>query len=109
MGIMSARADLTYSQGIDRHWFDTTEYDFYWPELARIGEQSVLNREIFFTDEANGSDGTNNAAVFGYQERYGHYKYHRSMITGYIDATNTITEYHLSQDSLQCLHLDRHS
>ena len=100
MGIMSARADLNYQQGIDRHWFDTTEYDFYWPEFAKIGEQAVLKREIFFTDETSGSAGATNSAVFGYQERYAHYKYARSKITGYLrsDAASTIEEYHLAQD-----------
>ena len=63
--LASARADLTYQQGLRKLWSRSTRYDFYFPVFAMLGEQAVLNKEIY-------SDGSaNDAAVFGYQERWG--------------------------------------
>lgn len=76
IGLMSVRADLTYQQGINRMWSRQTRYDFYWPSLAHIGEQAVLNKEIF----AQGTDVDDE--VFGYQERYAEYRYFPSLVTG---------------------------
>ena len=62
--LASARADLTYQQGLRKLWSRSTRYDFYFPVFAMLGEQAVLNKEIY-------SDGSaNDAAVFGYQERW---------------------------------------
>ena len=47
LGLVNVRADLTYQQGLNRMWSRSTRYDFYWPALAHIGEQAVLNKEIF--------------------------------------------------------------
>lgn len=77
IGIVSVRAALSYQQGLDRMWTRRTRFDFYWPAFAHLGEQAVLNKEIYYanipaTDEA----------VFGYQERWAEYRYARSKITG---------------------------
>lgn len=95
MGLVSARADLTYQQGLNRAWSRKTRYDFYWPSLAHIGEQAVLNKEIY----AGVSDASDNA-VFGYQERYAEYRYKPSMITGLFrsNATVSLETWHLSQE-----------
>lgn len=77
IGLANVRADLTYQQGLDRRWSRQTRYDFYWPEFANLGEQAVLNQEIYFTNNA-----ATNAAAFGYQERWAEYRYKRSMVTG---------------------------
>src|SRR5205085_8349557 len=53
IGIVNVRADLTYQQGIERFWSRSTRYDFYWPEFAHIGEQGVLNKEIYAKGDAN--------------------------------------------------------
>jgi hypothetical protein len=94
MGIASVRADLTYQQGINRMFSRSTRYDFYWPALAHIGEQAVLNKEIYYQNTSADSD------VFGYQERYAEYRYKPSIITGKMrsDATGTLDAWHLSQD-----------
>lgn len=94
MCIASARADLTYQQGIDRFWFRQTRYDHYWPSFAHLGEQAVLNREIFVTGGSSDDD------VFGYQERYAEYRYKPSKITGVFqsDAPASLDVWHLSQD-----------
>ncbi len=95
IGLVSVRADLTYQQGLDRMWSRQTRFDFYWPALAHIGEQAVLQKEIF-TDAVQ----ANNDIVFGYQERYAEYRYKPSKITGLFrsNAVGTLEIWHLSQD-----------
>ena len=95
IGLINVRGDLTYSQGLERYWSKQTRYDFYYPVLAQIGEQSVLNKEIWYSDVP----ATDNA-VFGYQERYAEYRYKPSRITSLFrpDAAGTLASWHLSED-----------
>jgi len=92
-GLMSVRADLTYQQGLERHWSRLTRYDFYMPVFAMLGEQAVLQKEIY----CDGSAG--DTAVFGYQERWAEYRYLPSKITGLFRSTaaGTLDGWHLSQ------------
>lgn len=94
IGLINVRADLTYQQGMRRHWSRLTRYDYYTPVFAMLGEQAVLSKEIYFTGEADDND------VFGYQERWGEYRYLQSEITGLFRSTaaNTIDPWHLSQN-----------
>jgi len=94
IGLVSTRADLNYQQGLDRMWSRRTRLDYYWPALSHIGEQAVLNKEIYADNSAN------DELVFGYQERYAEYRYKRNMITGLFrsDATGTLDSWHLAQD-----------
>ena len=69
IGLVNVRGDITYSQGVERYWTKQTRYDFYYPVLAQIGEQSVLNQEIYWETAGTPTD------VFGYQERYAEYRY----------------------------------
>ncbi len=80
LGLVCVRADLTYQEGIDRMFDYQTRYDIYWPTLAHLGEQSVLNREIYI-DAATIGAGTDDD-VFGYQERFAEMRYKPSKITG---------------------------
>lgn len=100
IGLVSARADLTYQEGIDRHFLMSTRYDMYWPVLAHLGEQAVYNMELVYTDEALGTGSATNLAAFGYQERYAEYRYKPSKITGLFRsaAAGTLEVWHLSQD-----------
>ena len=43
IGLVSARADLTYQEGLPRQFSRSTRWDFYWPALSHIGEQAILN------------------------------------------------------------------
>lgn len=79
IGLVSFRAALTYQQGVNRMWSRSTKYDFYWPKLQQLGEQEILNKEIYVQGTANP---TADAATFGYQERYAEYKYKPSEIRG---------------------------
>lgn len=80
IGLVNVRADLTYQEGLDRMWTRSTRYDFYWPTLAHLGEQAVLNKEIYIDAATIGSGASED--VFGYQERYAEYRYKPSKITG---------------------------
>lgn len=94
IGMVCVRADLTYQQGLNRMFSRRTRFDFYWPALAHIGEQAVLQKEIF-------CDGTSaDEDVFGYQERYAEYRYKPSQITGLFrsSAAQSLDAWHLSQD-----------
>lgn len=94
IGLVSVRADLTYQQGTNRMWFRSTRFDYYWPALSHLGEQAVLNQEIY-------TQGTSaDADVFGYQEVYAEYRYKPSIITSLFrsSATGTLDSWHLSQD-----------
>lgn len=82
LGFASVRANLTYQEGLNRMFSRRTRFDFYWPELSHLGEQAVLNQEIFVGPEQTNQDGTGNQDVFGYQERYAEYRYKPSLITG---------------------------
>ena len=94
IGVMVVRADLTYHQGIERHWSRSTRYDYYWPALAQIGEQAVLNKEIY----ADGS--ANDDLTFGYQERYGDMRFGFAKITGLMrpGVTSSLSVWNVSQD-----------
>ena len=93
-GLVCARADLTYQQGINKMWLRSTVYDFYWPTFAHLGEQAIELREIY----AQGSEA--DTTVFGYQERYAEYRYKPSQITGKFRSSVTggnLDVWHLSQ------------
>lgn len=94
LGLISARADLTYHQGMERMYARSTRFDFYWPALAQIGEQEVLNQELFMEGSAN------DALAFGFQERYAEYRYKPSRITGLFrpGVAGTLDIWHLSQE-----------
>lgn len=94
IGMVATRADLNYQQGMNRMFSRSTRFDFYWPALSHIGEQAVLNKEIY----SQGTSADND--VFGYQERYAEYRYKPSVITGLFrsNATGTLDSWHLAQD-----------
>lgn len=94
IGLVNVRADLTYQQGLNRMWSRQTRFDYYWPALAHLGEQAVLNKEIY----AQGS--ADDDKVFGYQERWAEYRYFPSQITGKFRSTyaQSLDVWHLAQE-----------
>lgn len=94
IGLMVARYDHTYQQGLARQWTRKTRFDYYWPVLANIGEQAVLNREIY----CDGS--SKDAEVFGYQEAWADYRYKPSICTGEMRSTyaQSLDVWHLGDD-----------
>lgn len=93
IGMVSVRADLNYQQGLNRMFSRRSRWDFYWPALAHLGEQAVLNKEIYAKADANDD------LVFGYQERYAEYRYKPSVITGKFRSTyaTPLDTWHLAQ------------
>lgn len=93
IGLASVRADLTYQQGLHKMFSRRTRNDFYLPALANLGEQAVLNKEIYTQGTAADDQ------VFGYQERWAEYRHFPSKITGKFRSTyaTPLDAWHLSQ------------
>ncbi|AZL82682.1 major capsid protein [Apis mellifera associated microvirus 3] len=94
LGLLCVRADITYQQGLNRMWSRRTRFDHYWPALAHLGEQAVLNKEIYAQGTAADTQ------VFGYQEAWAEYRYKPSQVTGLFrsNATGTLHAWHLAQN-----------
>lgn len=93
-GFIRPRADVTYQQGINRMWSRQTRWDYFWPKLQELGEQSVLNKEIY-------AQGTSvDDEIFGYQERYAEYRFRPSEIKGQFRSTyaETLDVWHLAEE-----------
>lgn len=101
LGLVAVRADLNYQQGLERFWSRLTRYDFYFPAFAMLGEQSVLNKEIYAVGSATGgvTDGDQDMAVFGYQERWAELRYKPSKITSVFRSTaaGSLDTWHVAQ------------
>lgn len=94
--LLSFRADTTYQQNIRKMWTRQTRFDFYLPLLAHLGEQAVLNYEIFY-DETGAFFPMD---VYGYQERWAEYRYSPSYVTGAMRSENSLSldSWHLALD-----------
>lgn len=105
MGIMSIMPKPAYSQGVPRHFLRQEKFDYFWPELANLGEQEVKDVEIYVNDttitktDADEVVPTNQNAIslptFGYQQRYAEYKYGQNTIHG--DFRNTLHYWHMAR------------
>lgn len=94
LGLMVARYDHTYQQGLDRMFSRKSRFDYYWPVFANIGEQAVYNKEIY----AQGSDADDE--VFGYQEAWADYRYKPNRVTGEMRSSyaQSLDVWHLADD-----------
>lgn len=94
IGMMAARGDLTYQQGLNKLWSRQTRFDFFWPKLQELGEQTVLNKEIYAQGTSADED------VFGYQERFAEYRYKPSEIHGEFRSTYStpLDFWHLAEE-----------
>lgn len=94
IGLMVARYDHSYQQGLERFWSRKDRFDYYWPVFANIGEQAVKNQEIY----AQGTDV--DQEVFGYQEAWADYRYRPSRVTGEMRSTyaQSLDVWHLADD-----------
>ena len=100
MGVMVARTEKSYQQGLNRFWNKTSRFDFYDPIFANLGEQPILNKEIYMQGTTKDED------IFGYQEAWAEYRYHPNMITGEMRSNaqdsqgnpNTQDFYHYADD-----------
>jgi len=94
MGIVSVRAELTYQQGLHRMMFRKTRFEFYFPDLAHLGEQAVISKEIFADNTAGDND------TWGFQPRYEEYRHRHSMVTGEFRSSfaESLDVWHLALD-----------
>jgi len=94
IALVNARGDITYSQGQDKYWAKSTRYDFYYPVLSGIGEQAILNKEIWIQNDSTDED------VFGYTGRYNEYRFQNNKLTGLMrpDATSSLSSWTVSED-----------
>lgn len=94
IGVMVARYDHTYQQGLERFWSRKDRFDYYWPVFANIGEQAILNKEIY----AQGTD--QDDEVFGYQEAWADYRYKPNRVCGEMrsSAPQSLDVWHLADD-----------
>ena len=81
IGLAAVRVDHSYQQGLSRLWTRSTRFSYYDPMLANLGEQAVLNQEIYAQGNAQDEE------VFGYQEAWADYRYRTNMITGEMRST----------------------
>lgn len=89
IGVAVVRTDHSYQQRIPREFSKKKRLDFYYPELANLGEQAILNKEIFVQGTAEDDE------VFGYQEAWAEYRYEENYITGAMNS-----DYAQSLDSM---------
>lgn len=102
IGLMVARYNHTYTQGLNRMWSRKNTLDFYFPTFANIGEQPVLNKELFLQNDnvVDGSGVVVNNKAFGYQEAWAEYRYKPSIATGEMRPTyaQALDMWHLADE-----------
>lgn len=94
LGFMQARGDVSYQQGMNRMWMRQTRWDFFWPKLQELGEQSVFRGELYSTGTSADFE------TWGYQERNAEYRYRPAEIRGQFRSTYTesLDVWHLAQE-----------
>lgn len=94
IGVMCARYDHTYQQGLERFWSRKDRFDYYWPVFANIGEQAVKNKEIYAQGNAEDDE------VFGYNEAWADYRYKPNRVTGEMRSSykQSLDVWHLADD-----------
>lgn len=97
IGVMVARYDHTYQQGLERFWSRRDRLDYYFPVFANIGEQPILNKEIYAQGTAQDDE------VFGYQEAWADYRYKPSRVAGEMrsKAPTSLDVWHLADEYSQ--------
>ena len=97
IGVCCVRTDKTYQQGIPKKFSRLRRFDYYWPELANIGEQAILNKEIYAQGTNKDDEG------FGYQEPWAEYRYEKNHVTGLMrsNATGSLDVYHFADNYSQ--------
>ena len=99
IGVCCVRTNHTYQQGLEKMWSRKRRFDFYWPALANIGEQAIINREIFMS-----GDSVKDAKPFGYQEAWAEYRYKPSRVSGYMRSNIDVDGSVSSTGSLDVWH-----
>lgn len=91
IGLMTVIPKTSYSQGIPRHFSKEDKFDYFWPQFEHIGEQPILNKEVY----AKNTGDFDSEGVFGYVPRYSEYKYSPSTVHG--DFKDSLYFWHLGR------------
>ena len=96
----SVRAELTWQRNVERSWLRKTRFDYYWPDLANLGEQPIYRQEVYCDGTGVEADNTGDWEVWGYTPRYEDYRSRLSRVTGEFrsDASEPLDVYHLAVD-----------
>ncbi|MGN1183031.1 MAG: major capsid protein [Faecalibacillus sp.] len=108
IGLCCARYKHSYQQGLNRIWSRQTRFDYYWPVFSNIGEQPILNKEIFVNYDINFDRPDNeNEQVFGYQEAWAEYRYIPDRVSAEMrsDYPQSLDVWHLADDYDNLPHL----
>lgn len=89
LGIIQIIPKTSYGQGLEKNWLRTTWIDYAWPQFAEIGDQEILNYEIFLSGKPENED------EFGYVPRYSEYRYKNDIISG--QMRDTFMNFHLAR------------
>lgn len=89
MSLASVRPKTIYGNGLPRMWNRRTKEDFWQQELQHIGQQEILNKEVY-------GNHTSKDGIFGYQDRYDEYRRQESNVAG--DFRTTLNFWHMSRD-----------
>ena len=89
LGIVSVMPKTAYQQGLRKHFFKFDKFDYFWPSFAHLGEQPILNKEIFNNGGANADE------TWGYTPRYAEYKFIPSSVHG--DFKTTQVHWHMGR------------
>lgn len=95
LGILSIIPRTSYMQGIPRQWTAMTKEDWYWPEFAHLGEQAVLNKEVYYNPVEELSLDSGPDDVFGYQGRFTELRYIPSTVHG--EMRNQLAYWHMGR------------
>ena len=76
IGLVNVRSKVTYQQGLERLWNRRDRFEFYWPAFSRLGEQAIVNKELFWDSTAEDEE------TFGFIPRYDEYRYKPSRVSG---------------------------
>lgn len=96
MILACAEGEVSYQQGLNRDWSKKARFDYLFPEFWNLGDQSILNKEIYLAPD---SEGVDNNGVFGYQERYREYREGISKVSGKMRSgvDGSLDVWHLAQ------------
>ncbi|MEM2002922.1 MAG: major capsid protein [Candidatus Methanomethylicaceae archaeon] len=89
ISMISVQPRTMYAQGLERHWNRRTKEDFWQRELQHIGQQEVLNKEVYAPH--SDPDGT-----FGYQDRYDEYRRQPNTVAGEF-RTSVLDFWHMAR------------
>lgn len=96
IGIMSVLPKTGYFQGLPRYMFKFDKFDYYTPQFAHIGEQAILNKEIYLSDALDMNNNPVNENTFAYTLRYAEYRDNHDTVAG--DFRDTLKHWHLCRE-----------